>query len=128
MSEYECARQPALRVQQLLELIHGEARIGDDPPQRALSDLAMVGHDDTGMWVAAAQDHMAAGLAAKLEAGAFQSRADLASRQISAELGHDSGEIAPPRLCCLHLDEFLFGLGRDRIVGIPAVLQMQSCR
>jgi hypothetical protein len=111
----------ALSAQQLLELADGEARVGDDPPHRSLSDLAMVGHDDTCIWLAAAQDHMAAGLAAKLEAGALQSRADLPPRQTGGELGHDSGEISHSRLRGLHLHEFRSGLGRDWITGFPAV-------
>jgi hypothetical protein len=48
----------------------------------------VVGDDNTSIRIAAATDHMTAALAAELEAGAFQSRADLASRQIRGELAH----------------------------------------
>ena len=44
-----------------------------------MSDLLVVGHHHTCIRVAAAEDHMAAGLAAEHEAGAFQSCADLAT-------------------------------------------------
>ena len=56
----------------------------------------MVGHDHTGEWVAATKDHMAAGLTAELEPGTFQSQANLASRQIGGQLGHDDAAEIPP--------------------------------
>jgi hypothetical protein len=55
----------------MYELINSESGVGDDPSECTLSDLPVVGHDNTSIRVAAAQDHMAAGLAAELEAGAF---------------------------------------------------------
>jgi hypothetical protein len=66
------------------KLIHGQSSVGDDPPERSLSDLPMVGYDHTDEWVAATKDHLAAGLTAELEPGTFQSQANLASRQIGA--------------------------------------------
>jgi len=78
------------------KLIHGKSSVGDDAPERSLSDLPMVGHDHTGEWVAATKDHMAAGLTAELEPGTFQSQANLASRQIGGQPGHDAGEVPPP--------------------------------
>ena len=60
------------------KFIHRKSGVGDDAPERALSDLPVVRHDDTRIRVAAAEDYMTPGLAAEFEAGAFQSRADLA--------------------------------------------------
>ena len=56
----------------------------------------MVGHDHTGEWVVATEDYMAAGLTAELEAGTFQSQANLAPGQIGGQLGHDASETPPP--------------------------------
>ena len=60
------------------KFIHGQSSIGDNAPERALSDLPMVGYDHAGKWVSATEDHMAAFLTAELEPGAFQSQANLA--------------------------------------------------
>ena len=54
------------------KLIHGKSSVGDDAPERSLSDLPMVGQDDAGERVGATEDHMAAGLTAELEPGAFR--------------------------------------------------------
>jgi len=59
------------------KFLHGQSSVGDDAPERALSDLPMVGYDHAGKWVSAT-DHMAAFLTAELEPGAFQSQANLA--------------------------------------------------
>lgn len=48
----------------------------------------MIGHNDAGRWVVAAQHHVAAALAAEYEAGALQGSADLPTGQISRKLGH----------------------------------------
>ena len=63
----------------MYELIDRESGVGDDASECTLSDLPVIRHDDTSIRVAAPEDHVAACLAAELEAGAFQSRADLAS-------------------------------------------------
>ena len=78
------------------KLIHGQSSVGNDTSERSLSDLPMVGHDHTGEWVAATEDHMAAGLTAELEPGAFQSQANLAPGQIGGKFWHDAGEVPPP--------------------------------
>jgi hypothetical protein len=79
------------------KFIHGQSSIGDNAPERALSDLPMVGHDHTGKYVFATEDHMAAGLTAELEPGKFQSQTNLGPGQIDGQLGHDdAGEIPPP--------------------------------
>ena len=60
------------------KFLHGQSSVGDNAPERALSDLPVVGHDHAGKWVSATEDHVAAGLTAELEPGTFQSQADLA--------------------------------------------------
>jgi len=49
------------------ELFDGEPCIGDDSAQRARSDLVVIGNDDPGVRLVAAEDHMAAGLASALK-------------------------------------------------------------
>ncbi len=77
-----------LRREQLDKLIHRQAGVSDYAPEGAETDLPVVGNHNTRVRVVAAKDHMAARLAAELEAGAFESRADLASGQTGWELGH----------------------------------------
>jgi hypothetical protein len=60
------------------KFVHGQSSVSDDAPERALPDLPMVGHDHTGEWVIATEDHMAAGLTSELEPGTFKSQANLA--------------------------------------------------
>jgi len=62
--------------EQLHKLFDGEPGIGDDSAERARSDLLVVGNDDPGVRSVAAEDHMAAGLAAENEPGARKSSAD----------------------------------------------------
>jgi len=73
-----------------LKLADGEAGIGNDPPERPLSDLAMIGDDHAGGRVVAAQDHVAAALAAEHETSPFQRRAHLATGQAGGKPGHDA--------------------------------------
>ncbi len=70
------------------ELLDGEPGIGDDSAERARSDLLVIGNDDPGVRLVAAEDHVAAGLAAEDEPSALKSTADLKARQIGGELGH----------------------------------------
>jgi len=62
------------------ELFDGEAGIGNDSPERAQSDLLVVGNDDPGVRLVAAEDHVAAGLAAEDESRPFQRGADFNAR------------------------------------------------
>ena len=55
----------------------------------------MVGDNHTGERVGATEDHMAAGLTAKLEPGTFQSQANFTPGQIGGKLGHDACEVLP---------------------------------
>lgn len=52
------------------KLFDGESGVGDDPAERA--DLLVVGNDDSGVRPVAAEDHVAAGLAAEDEPGALK--------------------------------------------------------
>ena len=88
----------------------------------------MIGDYDASIRIAAAQDHMAAGLAAELEAGVFESRPHVTSRQIGGEPGTISAKLQMRRLRGLDLDEFFSGLGRDRVAGISAVLKVECDR
>jgi hypothetical protein len=68
-----------LRPEISQELIDGETGVGDDAPERALADLFVVGDDNTAIRNLAAEDHVAAGLPTKHEAGALQSPSDFAT-------------------------------------------------
>jgi hypothetical protein len=62
------------------ELFDGEPCIGDDSAQRARSDLVVIGNDDPGVRLVAAEDHMAAGLATEDEPSALKGCADFKAR------------------------------------------------
>ena len=59
-------------------MIDGHAGVGDDAAEGARSDLLVVGYDNSGMRFVAAEDHVAATLAAEHEPA--RSRAALTSR------------------------------------------------
>lgn len=46
-------------------MVNGQPGICDDAPQSTLPDLHVVRHDDAGVRLVAAQDHVTAGLAAE---------------------------------------------------------------
>jgi hypothetical protein len=70
------------------------------------------------------QDHVADGLSAENEAGTFQSGADITAGEIGGELGHASG-LRAAALSGFYLDEFLTGLGGNRIAGLAAILDVK---
>jgi hypothetical protein len=62
--------------EQLDELFNGQPGIGNDPTERAGSDLLMVGDNGPCVRLVAAKHHVAAGLAAEDKPRAFQGSAD----------------------------------------------------
>jgi hypothetical protein len=70
----------------LYELIDGHAGVGDDAAEGARSDLLVVGYDDPGMRLFAAENHVAATLAAKHEACPFQGGPHLSFPKIPSGL------------------------------------------
>jgi len=74
--------------EQLYELIDGHAGVGDDAAERARSDLLVVGHDDSGMRLVAAKNHVAATLASEHKACTFQGGPHFSAGQIDRKLGH----------------------------------------
>lgn len=62
--------------EKLRELFDGEPGIGDDSAERARSDLLVVGNDDPGVRLVAAEDHVAAGLATEDKPCALKGSAD----------------------------------------------------
>ena len=74
--------------QQIHELFNRKSGVGDDAAECAGADLFVVGDNGTGVRFIPAQNHMAACLAAKDEAGAFQGGAYFTAGKISGEFGH----------------------------------------
>jgi hypothetical protein len=74
--------------EQLYELIDSHAGIGDDAAEGARSDLLVVGHDNPNMRLVAAENHMAATLAAEHEACPFQGGPRFSAGQLDRKLGH----------------------------------------
>jgi hypothetical protein len=73
--------------EQLYELIDGHAGVGDDAAEGAHSDLLVVGYDNSGMRFVAAEDHVAATLAAEHEACTFQGGSHFSAGQVDRKLG-----------------------------------------
>ena len=77
--------------EQLYELIDGHAGVGDDATEGTRSNLLVVGYDNSAMRFVAAENHVAAPLAAEHEACPFQSGPHLSAGQVdSRKLGHVS--------------------------------------
>ena len=74
--------------EQLYELIDGHASVGDDTAEGARSDLLVIGYDDPGMRLVAAENHVAATLAAEHEACSFQGGPHFSAGQVDRKLGH----------------------------------------
>jgi hypothetical protein len=65
-----------LPSEQSHELVNGESGIGDDAAERTGSDLLVVGNNGPGVRLVAAEDHVAAGLAAEDEPGVLKGGTD----------------------------------------------------
>jgi hypothetical protein len=65
--------------EQLLESFNAKSGVGDDAAQCAGADLLVVGNNDPGIRLIAAQNHVAAGLTAEHEPGALKGGADFAA-------------------------------------------------
>jgi hypothetical protein len=63
--------------EQFHELFDRQSRIGYDASQRAGSDMLVIRHDDTGMWIVATKDHVTACLPSEHETRALQRSANL---------------------------------------------------
>jgi hypothetical protein len=66
-----------LPPKQLQELFDSEAGVRDDAAERAGSKRLVVGNNDPGIRLVAAEDHVAASLAAEDESGALKGGAHL---------------------------------------------------
>ena len=109
--------------QQIHELFYGKPGIGDDAAQRAGTDLPVIGDYGTGVRFVAAQNHMASGLAAENEAGAFDHCLYFTAGKISGEFGHAGGSILGLR--GLNFNEFLAGLNGHRIACLAAIFDVK---
>jgi hypothetical protein len=66
--------------EELHELLDGKPGVDDDAAERARSDLLVIRNDDSCVRSVAAENHMAAGLAAEDEPRALKSSTDLKAR------------------------------------------------
>jgi hypothetical protein len=76
----------------LHELFDGHAGVGDDSSERAGSNLPVVGDDGAGVRLVAAEDHVAAALAAEAKSGALEGGTDLGASEAVGRLD----------TCCVH--------------------------
>ena len=70
------------------ELIHGQARLIKDGPQRSRSKSLVIRYDDARVRVVAAKNHVAAALAAKCKADALKNLPQVPTAEVGRELGH----------------------------------------
>lgn len=77
------------------ELLNCEAGIGDDAAERTRADLLVVGNYDPGVRLVATTHHVAACLATKHEANAFQGGANVAAGQLPSQAASTSTNSLP---------------------------------
>lgn len=75
-------------AEQIDKLLNREPGVGNDPTERAGSNLFVIGNDDPCVRLLAPENHVAASLSAKDKSGVLQGRADLPAGQVGGKLGH----------------------------------------
>jgi hypothetical protein len=83
--------------------------------------MLVIGHDNAGVRVIAAKNHVTAILPSENEASPLQRRTNLSTRQVDRKLDH----VLRFSLRGLDFDELLAGLSGNRIAGVATVLQVK---